>query len=174
MAVNDRSHLAQQVLNIGEDLERRIVGQVLLQKTVATVHRAVRDQAHYQIIAAHQTGRAGRAVLKKGGALTGEQQAALPHGKGVSRVSRRRLPLPAFVHKAHGHVRQPLQGTPDHGGVFFSALDKDFARLVAFHFVQNWSLTDSIVARMKSGESLYPASWIPLRFIQATLLDPRL
>ena len=43
LAVNDRSHLAQQVLNIGENLERGVVGQVLLQKTVATVHRAVRD-----------------------------------------------------------------------------------------------------------------------------------
>jgi len=31
-------------------------------------------------------------------------------------------------------------------------------------------MKDLIVARMKSGEPLHPVPWIPLRFIQATLL----
>ena len=56
--------LSQQIVHVAKHFEFRIVGQVFLQVTIATVHRAVAGKVNDEIIAANLT-LAARTLLEK-------------------------------------------------------------------------------------------------------------
>ena len=131
LTVNHGRQLVQQLVHIGIDGQQRVVGQIVLEKAVAAVHRAVRDQADDQIVAAHQTGRAGRAMFEKTGTVAGEQERLFAGAEGVRQAFRRRPVAP--VYESDRQLGQALQRALDNGRVFFSPFDQHVLRLIAVH-----------------------------------------
>ena len=137
MPVHDFGDFGEQVFDVGEDFEGRIVGEIFLEKAIAAIHRTVGNQTDDQIVATHQAGRARGTVFEKSRALAGEEQAPFPFAEWVTARSWHGFAapvfLPVFFDDANRHVREFCEGPACHRGILFAAFDQDFGRLVVDH-----------------------------------------
>ena len=83
MAAKEPVGLVEEVIHIAKNLERRIVSQVLLEVTVAALHRAVAGKIDHKIVAAYLSLAAGT-FLQEIPFVTHQEKSSFPFSQWIA------------------------------------------------------------------------------------------